>query len=69
VLQQEIEDELWWSPFVDANEVKVEVENGVATLTGAVDTWSERNAAAENALEAGAIQVRNRLDVDYGPAS
>jgi osmotically-inducible protein OsmY len=58
-----IESELWWSPFVDSDEVTVEVEDGVATLFGTVDSWSERRAATHNALEGGAIRVDNDLVV------
>lgn len=65
-IEREIRDELFWSPFVDANEVKVAVDGGVATLTGTVDTWYEREAAAENALEGGAVFVENELAVAYG---
>jgi osmotically-inducible protein OsmY len=45
----------------------VTVDDGVVTLTGTVDTWTEREAAEENALEGGALRVVNRLDVDFGP--
>jgi osmotically-inducible protein OsmY len=62
-IQASIESELWWSPFIDSDEVTVEVEDGVATLTGAVDSWSERRAATNNALEGGAIAVDNELIV------
>jgi osmotically-inducible protein OsmY len=58
-----IESELWWSPFVDSDEVAVEVEDGVAALFGTVDSWSERRAATHNALEGGAIRVDNDLVV------
>jgi len=61
MIRQDIESELWWSPFVDEDEV--EVKDGVATLTGTVDSWSERRAAAVNALEAGAHKVVNKLTV------
>lgn len=66
-IERNIKDELFWSPFVDADQVKVEVDNGVAELTGTVDTWSEREAAGENALEGGALIVDNDLAVSYGP--
>ncbi len=66
-IQQNIESELWWSPFVDESEVMVTVEDGVAKLTGEVDTWNEYLAARENAYEGGAVYVKNRLDVEYGP--
>jgi osmotically-inducible protein OsmY len=60
-----IEDQMWWSPFVDADEVVVTVDDGVATLTGEVDTWSERSAAQKNAFDGGAKDVRNTLRVKY----
>ena len=63
-IREDIESELAWSPFVDANEVTVSVENGVATLTGTVDTWAEYNAARENAYEGGAASVITKLEVD-----
>ena len=63
-IEQEIEAELLWSPFVDADEVNVSVKQGKATLTGTVDSWSERFAATENALEGGAITVYNQLRVE-----
>jgi osmotically-inducible protein OsmY len=69
-IKDEVKDQLWWSPFVDSDDVNVEVDNGVATLTGTVDTWSERQDAEENAYEGGAKDVDNNLNVDneyYGP--
>ena len=63
-LKDEIESELFWSPFVDSDDVKVEVENGTATLTGTVDSWSEYESASENAQEGGADIVINKLKVE-----
>jgi osmotically-inducible protein OsmY len=63
-IRREIEDELWWSPFVDANEVTVRVDEGEATLTGTVDSWNEYYAAEENAFEGGAIWVKNDLNIE-----
>ena len=63
-IRNDINDELFWSPFVDADEVQVAVDNRVATLTGAVDSWNEFNAAADNAREGGAVGVINRLKVE-----
>ena len=62
-IEEEIYDELWWSPFVDANQVSVMVDDGEATLTGTVDSVTERQAAAENAIEGGAISVDNDLEI------
>lgn len=64
-IKDSIESELWWSPFVDADQVNVTVDNGVARLTGTVDSWSELRAATENAYEGGATLVDNDLTVDY----
>ena len=63
-IREEIEDELWWSPFVNESDVKVSVEKGIATLTGTVDSFSEYNAATEEAYEGGAAWVYNKLKVD-----
>lgn len=62
-IKQDIKDEMWWSPFVDEDQVNVTVENGVAHLTGTVDSWTELNAATENALEGGATWVDNDIVV------
>lgn len=40
-IRQDIEDEMWWRPDVDSDEVSVTVRDGVATLTGEVDSWRE----------------------------
>lgn len=68
-IAESIRSELWWSPFVDSDDVTVTVDDGVATLIGTVDTWSEKNAARENAYEGGATAVKNKLRVEYGPES
>lgn len=65
-IRKNIDDELWWSPFVDADEVRVTVTDGVARLEGTVDSWSERAAATENAYEGGAVWVDNDLRVATG---
>jgi osmotically-inducible protein OsmY len=62
-IKRNIEKELFWSPFVDADDVNVAVDDGKATLTGSVDSWSEYNAAANNAYEGGAVYVDNDLTV------
>jgi osmotically-inducible protein OsmY len=62
-IEAEIRDEFFWSPFVDSDKITVSVENGIATLTGAVDTKSDRSMAEANAYEGGASQVINNLEV------
>lgn len=53
-IKQAIERELFWSQFVDRDQVRVSVNDGVATLSGIVDGVLERDLAIENAREAGA---------------
>jgi osmotically-inducible protein OsmY len=62
-IEEEIKDELFWSPFVDADEVHVTVHNGVATLSGTVDNWADSSWAAGNARQGGALRVRNNVKV------
>ena len=63
-LKEEINDELWWSPFVNSDDVNVSVDDGTATLTGEVGSWSELQAATENAYDGGALFVRNNLEIE-----
>lgn len=62
-VERNITDELFWSPFVDADQVKVQVTSGVATLQGSVDSHAEMRAAVANAYEGGAVRVTNKLNV------
>jgi osmotically-inducible protein OsmY len=62
-LRSSITDQLWWSPFVDENRVRVDVDHGVATLTGTVETWWEKKLAEENARESGPRVVKNHLQI------
>jgi osmotically-inducible protein OsmY len=62
-IKDNIQDELWWSPFVDQNQVNVSVDNGVATLKGTVDTYAERESARENAYEGGATWVVDKMEI------
>jgi len=63
-IRESIKSELWWSPFVSSDDVTVIVDDGVATLTGEVGSWSERSKATENAYEGGATLVDNDLSVE-----
>lgn len=62
-IARNVERELWWSPYVDSDNITVTVENGVATLEGTVDTWTEYAAARENAFKGGATWVDNELKI------
>jgi osmotically-inducible protein OsmY len=62
-IRENIEKEREWSPFVDAGDIQVSVEDGGATLRGTVQSWGEYYAARENAFEGGAVWVYNKLEV------
>jgi osmotically-inducible protein OsmY len=63
-LRQDVWHQLYWSPFVEETQVEISVDNGVVTLEGKVDTWLERVSAEENAYDAGAKNVINKLDAE-----
>ena len=58
-----VASELFWSPFVDSDAVSIDVEDGVVTLSGEVDSRRERELAADNAVEGGALAVDNELTI------
>jgi osmotically-inducible protein OsmY len=66
-IAEDIREELWWSPYVDSTQVEVDVDNGLAILSGTVDTMEEWAAARSNAYEGGATAVANNLKVRHGP--
>ena len=63
IIQNDIENELWWSPYVDSDEINVTVNHGTATLTGTVDSYFEQEIAIENAREGGAKSVISHLTI------
>ncbi|HSF08318.1 MAG TPA: BON domain-containing protein [Nitrospirales bacterium] len=63
-LKEAVEEELYWSPFVDSVPIRVETHNGIVTLSGRVENRGEIVDAVENAYEAGAKNVRIRLWID-----
>jgi len=64
-IRQEVNDQIWWSPFVDSDDINVSVNNGIVTLTGTADTFGERQSAEDNAFEGGAKEVVNNIQVTY----
>ncbi|WP_210521169.1 BON domain-containing protein [Hymenobacter terricola] len=52
-----------WAAGLHDQEVTVQVANGRATLTGTVDSWPDRQRAAEEARDAGAHEVNNHVRV------
>ncbi len=64
-IRANVQDQLRWSPFVDEDDITVSVDDGVVTLSGTVNSWSERQDAEKNAFQGGARDVINNLGVDY----
>jgi hyperosmotically inducible protein len=65
-IKRDIVDELYWDPRVDASDVKIEVADGQATLTGTVPTYTAREAAATAAWGiAGVKDVTNLMTVRF----
>lgn len=62
-IKASIENQLWWSPFINEDDIEITVDQGVATLSGEVETISEREMAVQNAYEGGASVVINNIEV------
>jgi osmotically-inducible protein OsmY len=52
-----------WSANLRDQKIEVQVDHGVVTLTGTVDTWSDLAMATRLAREAGACDITNGLHV------
>jgi osmotically-inducible protein OsmY len=63
-LKEAVEQELYWSPFVNSDSIRVQVHNGIVTLSGRSENRREVANAVKNAYEAGARNVQNNLWVD-----
>lgn len=64
-IKNSIESQLWWSPYVNQEDVEVSVSNGIAVLEGTVETEREKRYAKINALQGGAKEVENNIMVEY----
>lgn len=63
-IHQDVLRELKWDPRVEETEVGVEVDNGVVTLTGTVNSYAKRVAAEEAAHRVrGVLDVANNVQV------
>jgi osmotically-inducible protein OsmY len=63
-IQQDILDELAWDGHVRPNEIGVAVEDGIATLTGTVESYLARMAAQEAAQRVRGVRaVANEITV------
>jgi osmotically-inducible protein OsmY len=63
-IQKDVLDELKWDTRVDETDVGVEVDSGIVTLTGTVNSWGKKFAAQEAAHRvAGVLDVANDVKV------
>lgn len=62
-IQLDFENQVWWSPFLSSQDIVARVEDGKATLSGSVQHIHQRLIAEQQAFEAGASIVINRLRV------
>ena len=68
-IQRDVLRELKWAAEVAPNEIGVAVRNGVATLTGWVDTFSKKYAAERAALRIRGVKaVVNNIEVRLAPS-
>ncbi len=67
-IKQEILDQLVWDTSVDANDVSVNVTDGVVQLSGVVPTYTAKLAAEKNAYRVtDVIKVENLIEVELLP--
>jgi hyperosmotically inducible protein len=60
-----IDSKLTWNDYTDSQNIRVNVLNGVATLTGTADTEAARELAGRLALGTpGVITVNNQLEIE-----
>jgi osmotically-inducible protein OsmY len=64
-IRADIRNQLEWDYRVDENDVRVSVDDGVATLSGTVETYSASEAAEADAWSVtGVVDVENNITVD-----
>ena len=61
-----IKDELFWSPYVDSDQISVTVTDGQAVIRGRAANRFVARIAVQNAFEGGARSVRTRLALKDG---
>ncbi len=68
-IQQDVMDQLKWEPGLNAGEIDVIVKNGIVTLSGTVDTYSQK-IAAEDAVKkiAGVKAIAEEIQVRISPS-
>ena len=68
-IQKDVMEQLKWEPFLNFSEIGVAVKNGIATLSGQVDSYTKK-LAAENAAKkiAGVKAIAEDIQIGVSPA-
>lgn len=56
-LQRDVMEELKWQPFLKSSEIGVSVNEGVVTLSGFVDSYSQKKSAEKAALSVAGVKA------------
>ncbi|MDN3677804.1 BON domain-containing protein [Flavobacterium paronense] len=69
VLQKKVQEAIAWEPLLDAASIGVIAKDGIVTLTGTVDNYTQK-LEAENAAKkvAGVKAVVEKIEIDYNHA-
>ncbi len=62
-VKKSIKRRLFWSPFVDSDNISVDVKDGIAVLSGTVNSWYELKSAVQSAFKGGAKSVKSQLKI------
>jgi len=65
IIKENIENIVSWNSYINSDSIKVAVEDSVATLTGSVDNLYESRIAEEIALDGGAKDIINKLEIKH----
>ena len=65
-IKKDIVDNLFWNNSVDASDIKVEVTNGTAILSGTVTNYAAKIQAVSETWDVdGVVNIENKIDVKY----
>lgn len=65
IIKNNIAEQLSWDERLDGSTINIEVQRGIARLTGTVDSYYAKNAAEQNVLQVrGVSVVKNELKVN-----
>ncbi|MCE5328366.1 MAG: BON domain-containing protein [Planctomycetaceae bacterium] len=64
-LRDDVINRLFWNDLVNVADISVRVRSGEVTLSGTVPDYAARQAAAQVARDAGAVEVHNQLTIRY----